>query len=483
MTLSCLPLLVGAYGAWHVQRSQRTASEALALNVGSMRAAEEIAIGIRDVRAHLDHFLLSGDPASLAEVPQLHREMDRWLAAAAHTAVTPREHELIAVLTRRYERFFAQLTRLARVPARARAGAVRVLIARANDILTPAQEYLDYNEEEISRSSAANQRTARRLIVGLLLLGVCGPVSGLLAGYGIAWAVHRSVVRLSVPVRDAAGKLNGVVGPLTVSGPLTATLSLEELEESLRCLADQVGAVVERLQQSQREALRAEQLAAVGQMAAGLAHELRNPLTSMKILVQSAAAGSGGLAGRDLGVLEEEITRLEALTVSLLDFARPPQPHKRPFEVRALVEDTIELLSGRAGQRDVRLECDLPATPVWLQADLGQVRQVVLNLVLNALEASADGTAVRVRLAPAPPPSRPGEAGHGVEITVEDSGSGLPADLGRDIFAPFVSTKPTGLGLGLSICKRITEAHGGRIVAADRPGGGARFAVHLPAGG
>src|SRR5260370_9425923 len=132
--------------------------------------------------------------------------------------------------------------------------------------------------------------------------------------------VRGAVVRLSVPVGDAAGKLSQVVGPLVVSaGP-----GLEELETALHRVAAQVGAVVERLQQSQREALRAEQLAAVGQMAAGVAHELRNPLMSMKILVQSAAdrGPAAGLAGRDLTVLEEEITRLEQLTTTLLAVAR-----------------------------------------------------------------------------------------------------------------------------------------------------------------
>src|SRR5262249_39203826 len=153
------------------------------------------------------------------------------------------------------------------------------------------------------------------------------------------------------------------VGPLVVSGGA----GLEDLEAALHGVAGQVAAVVERLQQSQREALRAEQLAALGQMAAGFAHELRNPLMSMKVLVQSAASRGGrALTGRALAVLEEEITRLEGLTTTFLDFARPPRPEKRPFDLRALLEETAELVAGRAGQWDVRVECDLPAAPLWV---------------------------------------------------------------------------------------------------------------------
>src|SRR5262245_20671088 len=160
--VSCLPLVLGACSAWAVHRSQRDACAALALNVRSMRAAEEVAIGIRDVRAQLDRYLLTGDEACLTDIPHLHRETDRWLAEARRPAVTPRERELVADLTGRYERLFEELGGLdTKEPGRRRA-AVRGLIRRTGEILRPAQEYLDYNEEEIQRSSEENQRVAGR---------------------------------------------------------------------------------------------------------------------------------------------------------------------------------------------------------------------------------------------------------------------------------------------------------------------------------
>jgi signal transduction histidine kinase len=472
MALSCLPLLVGGAAAWYVYQAQQAASENLAFDVGSIRAAEELAIGFRDVRSLLERYLLTGDAGCLEAALRLRRETDRWLDEARRDAASDREKELIAEFTDGYESFFRGVGRLKDdTPPDERPAAARALIAQASEVLVPSQEYLDINEEAIQQGSAENLRTAERTALGLLLLGVCGPAAGLLAGYGVSRAVHRSVVRLSVPVRDAAGKLSQIVGPVAVA----SGLSVEGLEATLRRMAGQIGAVVGRLQQSQREALRAEQLAAVGQMAAGVAHELRNPLTSMKILVQSAAdrGPAGGLAGRDLAVLEEEITRLEQLTTTLLDFARPPQVEKRAFHAQTLLEDTVDLVSSRAAQRDVRIDCDLPAEPVWMEADAGQVRQVVYNLLLNALEALQDGGSVRLALE---------AAGRWVVVRVTDTGPGLPAGLGDDVFTPFVSTKPTGIGVGLSICKRIAEAHGGAITAADRPGGGAVFTVRLPAG-
>jgi two-component system sensor histidine kinase HydH len=300
---------------------------------------------------------------------------------------------------------------------------------------------------------------------------VCGPVSGLLAGYGISRAVSRSIVRLSVPIRDAAGKLNEIVGPIT----LAARWGLEELEGVLQVIAERIGAVIARLQQSEREAREAEHLAAVGQMAAGIAHELRNPLMPMKILVQAAAERepSPGLDGRDLAVLEHEIGRLEHSIQTFLDFARPPRLEKRTFDIALVLPRVVDLLAARAAQQGVRIECRVPGRPVEVLADANQIRQVVLNLLLNALDATPHGGSVRLEL-------QEEEGRRWLKLRVSDTGCGLPAGLGPRIFEPFVSTKETGLGLGLSICKRIVEAHEGEIRAADRPGGGAVFTVRLP---
>ena len=139
---------------------------------------------------------------------------------------------------------------------------------------------------------------------------------------------------------------------------LSPDWDVESLDILLRRMADEVGTVVERLERSQREVLRAEQLAALGQLAAGLAHELRNPLTSMKILVQSAVerGESAGLSGRPLAVLEEEIVRLEGSIQAFLDFARPPAPEKRRFDLDKVLEGKLDLISARAALTSVAID-------------------------------------------------------------------------------------------------------------------------------
>ncbi len=482
MALSLVPLAGGVVAAWLVQRSQKDASDALIRNVASMRAAEELVIAFHDIRAQLHLYLLTRQRSHLENIPRLRPGTDRWLDATERTAVTQSERELIDRIKAGYQHFFTDFQHLVsasrtedHLDARVRALADEVL---TEEILQPAQDFLDLNEREIEADNANNERVLERMVVGLLLLGVCGPLSGLLAGFGIARAVSHSIVRLSVPIRDAAGKLNEIVGPIT----LAARWELDELEDVLHTIAERIGTVIERLEQSERDARRAEHLAAVGQMAAGIAHELRNPLMPMKILVQAAAerSPSPGLDGRDLAVLEQEITRLERSIQLFLDFARPPQVEKRTFDVGETLAQILNLLAPRAQQKGVRLECRRPEQPIRIEADAGQVRQVILNLLLNALDATGlDGTIV-VEIAAEPPVATEGASARWFTLRVSDTGRGLPVGLGQRIFEPFVSTKETGLGLGLSICKRIVEAHEGEIEAADRPGGGAIFTVRLP---
>jgi signal transduction histidine kinase len=480
--VSLLLLGVGVGAAWYVEQMQRRVSETLLVNVSSMRAAEEVEILIREVRTQFDHFLITGERKSLQPNPTFRAETDRWLTVAERRSVTDHERELTARARRGYQRFLAELDQIPKEPTN---DGLKVRVRRLIDevlvreILEPIHTYLDFNEEEVEKSVSENQTLAGWLVFGLLLLGICGCGAGLAVGFGIARGVSRSLIQLRVPIRAAAGQLEAVVGPVD----FPAGMDLHHLEGVLRAIAEQIGAVVERLRRSEREVLRNEQLAAVGQMAAGMAHELRNPLTSMKLLVQAALSRDDspndqdgpaglGLRGRQLRVLEEEIVRLEGLIHSFFQFAQPPRPERSEVELRGLVEQAVALVAPRAARRGARVECLAPDGPVRALVDPGQMRQVLLNLLLNALDAVADGGVVRAALQVEP--------GGRLRLEVSDTGCGLPAGLGDTIFTPFVTTKETGLGLGLSICKRIVEAHGGAIRAADRPGGGAVFSVLLP---
>lgn len=471
IAVGVLVLAIDGYAGWQIHHTQRETSQALMDHVSSMRAAEDLEIRMRDVRNVLNRYLRTRDRTHLDAIPSARGDVDTLLARARELAATSEELAMLDVVERGYLHFFAEIDRLApQAPREQALAAMGELIdsLMADEIFRPARDYVEHHRDEVAAAAAANRAWADRMGLGLLALGVCGCLAGLVAGFGIARGLSRSIVQLSVSIHGAADKLEGVVGPLTVRD----VDSFEGLERSVAALSRQVESVVARLQEREREVLRGEQLAAVGQLAAGLAHELRNPLMPIRLLVQAAAErfDDGGLSQRDLAVLDEEITRLDRSIQMFLDFARPPRLDRRTFDVREIVDQTVELLRGRAARQRATIELALPSQPVSVFADAAQIRQVVLNLLLNALDSIPGGGTIDVAV----------RDGDEAEIEVVDSGNGIPDELLARVFEPFVSTKDSGSGLGLSICKRIAQAHGGRIVAANQPGRGASLRVWLP---
>ena len=432
---SVLLLAIGVVAAWLVQQWQTRVSRVLQENVSAMRAAGELEIRVQELRTSLEHFRTSGDPQHREAMRGLRTEMEHWVIEAVRWSNSPREDELVAQARQGWEKWWEDLDRITdHPPAQRQSDCERLEDVLTREIQAPTHAFLVVNEEEAEQSVRDTQISAGWLVFGLLLVGTCGGGAGLVTGFALARRF------------------------------------------------------IERLQRSERAALHAEQLAALGHLAAGMAHELRNPITTIKILVQAAlmenefgACDEGhsffvpGLAGRDLNVVEEEITRLEGFVQSFLDFGRPPLLERRVVEVCALVQQTLEVVAGRAAAADVTVAFTSSAKSIHMVLDPGQFRQVVLNLVLNALDAVKAGGRIDVRLEQDPQGT--------LRLQVADNGCGLPPKLGSRIFEPFTTSKDTGLGLGLSICKRIAEAHGGTITGTNRVEGGAVFVVSLPVPG
>jgi signal transduction histidine kinase len=474
-----LLLALGVVAAWQVDAWQKMVAGELRANVSGIRAGEELEILVREARTGLDSYLISANPKSLDEVRELRDKTEQWLAEAERWTKAPEKRHLMERARNGNNRFWNELDRIRKsgepnsMPDQVRALIDTTLVP---EVLNPAHEYLDLSEEEVEASIARHQMFADRLVYALLLLGVCGSACGLFAGFGLARGLSRRLIQLSVLIRDAAGRLDVGVEPINISPG-----QLGQMENVLRQIAERVTAIVAELQQRESKMRQAEQLAAVGQLAASMAHELRNPLTSMKILVQTAMTGShdgkfsgterAGLRDRDLVILEDEINRLDLLIQSFLDLARPPKLEKQTMDIRLLAQQTCQFVVRRAAP-SVSVNCRVPLAPAYAAVDPGQLRQVLLNLLLNSLDAVAGRGQVSVTVED--------PADEWIKLHVSDTGCGLPSNLAGRLFEPFATTKETGLGLGLSICKRIMEAHGGSITGGNRPGGGAVFTLRLP---
>ena len=252
-----------------------------------------------------------------------------------------------------------------------------------------------------------------------------------------------------------------------------------------RELAERLAETNRRLEQAQAEARRSERLAALGQLSAGLAHEIRNPLGVIKgsaeILTQKLQA-SDELARELAGYISTEVNRLGALVTEFLDFARPLHAQLRPADLIALLDRVLQIVADRfAGKgRPVRVERRYPGGLPLVPLDESLCEQAFLNLVQNAYEAMQDqnkdeGGVLRVEVRPTIQNER-----QGVELRLADTGPGVPEEMREEIFNPFVTTKKTGVGLGLSIVSKIMDGHQGTIHVENAPEGGAVFTLFFP---
>jgi two-component system, NtrC family, sensor histidine kinase HydH len=235
-----------------------------------------------------------------------------------------------------------------------------------------------------------------------------------------------------------------------------------------------------KLAEAQEEARRSERLAALGQLSAGLAHEIRNPLGVIKgsaEMLSRKLQGADSVAAELAGYISSEVNRLNGLVSRFLDFARPLKPELQVQELIPILERALQAGELRWPQSKVVVRREyVPALPQVL-VDAGLCEQVFANLITNAYEAMPDGGTLTLTVAPGLSDGRPG-----VTIEIEDSGSGISPELHGQIFNPFFTTKKTGVGLGLSIVSKIVDDHRGWIRVMNTTGKGACFQVFLPAG-
>ena len=472
--ISLLLLIVGVSGAWYVQRLQRQTSKVLNQNVASIRAAEELNLYLLQVRFELNQFLIEGKYHRIGHAKEIKPKINEWLSKASELANSSEEQESLAAIREGLMRLFAKLNQLSQSsdsPDLRKEVEFLVEEELSKNILPSATYYLNINEQKLEASNRENQEFADRLILALLLLGTCGAIAGLVTGYGVASTVSRSIVKLSLPLKDVAGQLNEVVGPVTMS----ANPEIEDLENALNTVSGEVASVIQQLQDRQSEVIRADQLAALGQLSAGLAHELRNPLMCMTVLVQSALTDqTRTLDESDLHVLNDEMQRLDRLLQEFLNFARPAKMEFSRIDLRKLAEQTADFLLAKATQVGIKIKVITPNAPVTVLADDKQLRQLILNLLLNSIDATSTQGTIELDLSIDPHDERY------CLLIIRDEGNGLGPEALNRAFEPFFSTKNEGLGMGLVTCKRIAEAHQGELSIANGLEKGAIITVRLP---
>ena len=251
----------------------------------------------------------------------------------------------------------------------------------------------------------------------------------------------------------------------------------EQLKASHEMLGLEVNRLRVELEGKNRELRRRERLVALGELAAGVAHEIRNPLGGIRLFASMLARDLKELPDslRVVNKIIQGVGSLESIVTGILDFARPPEPEPGRVRLDVLAREVVELAAERIERSHVNVTIGDELAGVMLVSDGRLLQRALLNLVLNAVEAAGRG-------------DRQGEVAFALTevsedhlvLAVADNGPGIPAELLDRIFNPFFTTRDTGTGLGLAIVHQIVESLGGSIRASNRAEGGAEFAMRLP---
>ena len=248
----------------------------------------------------------------------------------------------------------------------------------------------------------------------------------------------------------------------------------QELKAFSQQMEEKIQKTTADLRKTEAQLIRSDKLAALGQLAAGIAHEIRNPLTSINILIHSLTENfpSGNSSMEDLKVIEEEINRINEIVDQFLRFAKPAPPLLGKAEVLSIFEETLQLLRPQIEKQRILVHKEFQPLPRILM-DRKQMKQAILNLLLNAVQAMPKGGHLALK-------GHIPEEDRWVQLSIQDSGVGIPGQDIDKLFDPFFSTKEGGMGLGLSIAHRIIDQHDGKIEVESAPGKGTLFTVWLP---
>lgn len=461
----------GLVTLWHNAAMDSLLNSLMEKNVASYHAAEELQTALLQQKGYLTYYFLDGNPAWLKEIGHYNRTFEDWLEKARKSAYTEAMQEIIAQIDAQYHQYVIARERVISLYREGqREGGAKLhweIRQQFVDILNLCQRYKLTHEFAISRVRTESQARARFINAFALVAVPMVAVLGVLLAYIL-------IKQILGPIRQLA------LSTAPASPGRRVPDEVEALSSRVHSLIEDVDQAQIELERSQEHLLQSGKWAMVGKLAAGVAHSIRNPLTSvnMRLFSLKRSLAMSSSQQEDFEVISEEIRHIDSIVRNFLEFSRPPKLKVQRVSPSDVVNMTLVLLRYRleSYEVEVKLIRDHRLPKIW--ADPDQLKEVLVNLVLNACEVMVNGGVITIREEENLEPP----LGPAVVIRVSDNGPGIPESVQDKVFQPFFSTKEEGTGLGLSIATRIIEDHGGRLELESRKNEGATFIISLPLG-
>jgi signal transduction histidine kinase len=431
--------IYGLLSAW--QRVQQVETKLTSSQIERFQLASEVRRELQNLNNSMLRYALMRDARQWAQFEQASGDLDRWIddhdpsLNPRSPLTTKDERQVFKELNRAYDDYLgsARAVHSNTLPALVSSGQLAQLDAfnaqaeRMRDLVRQLTDAHRAAEKEFLADASASLASLRGILIASVVM-----LLALVAAMG--WVIYHDMI---APLRT-------------------------------------------KLVHSQTLLEKQEKLVTLGTLAAGIAHEIRNPLTSLKARLYTLEKHLQVVpaAKKDTDIINAEISRLEHIVQDVLSFARPSDPKLENFAADTLLREVQGLMSPTLESRGVQLVVE-SSPELLICADSGHLKQVLINLVRNAAEAidGAGTVTLRTRTARAPLGDRETDA---VVLEVSDTGEGIPPEVEKRLFDPFFSTKETGTGLGLPIAARIVQRHGGMLQYQTRPGYGTTFGVVLP---
>lgn len=459
----CVLLLFGAALAVELVTLQRIAAAEAdvdrydqAKHAGHMAAAQ-----VREQYIHQAHTLIEFGEAHLAHYEKVVVATRAAIEHLETVAETPEDQQVAAEIARLAAQNDADFHDKV-VPA-IRRGERDDVAQLGDELEAVVDQVVDLNtrlNDDLERRSVAARERAERLRNQAVAAAIaCFALAIVLAAALGLW-LTRAIGRRIEILRQGARRVG--------AGDLSARIALSGADE-LAELGAAFDHMAESLAREQAALVRSQKLASIGQVAAGVAHELNNPLAVILGYTKLLRREPGAHA-EELAIIDDEARLCQRIVAALLDLARPQRLDVQPLDLGKLAREAVERLAdaGALTQRSVEVRAD---TSVVVPADAGRLRQVIANVVINAAEATAPNGRITIEA------RTDGDCG---TLTVTDDGPGIAETVRGQIFDPFVTTKPRGTGLGLAIAQAIVDAHGGRIAVSSSGEHGTAVCLHLP---
>lgn len=470
--LLALSLAGGGFTAWYAISIKNIFAQSEAARQ-PVESALRLQSALASERGHATYYLLDGDESWLNRLNERVQEFERWLDEARRHADSAEARALVNQIDSAHLRSIeARRQAVGLFREGRRDDAIALLVKNRGEyasISSACEQLADLYKAGMDASRTGILERVEALTTAAAALT---PLVMLLGG-ALSLILVSQILR---PLRELAIDEDPAAAGAT-PWPLN---EVEALERRLRSLRQSRDETISQLEESRERVMQQEKLAMVGKLAAGVAHSVRNPLTSvkMRLFALNRTLQLDEHQREDFEVISDEIRHIDAIVQNFLEFSRPPKLRKQTASPSDVVDMALLLMRHRLdGYRiEVRVEREERLPPMML--DVEQFKEALVNHLVNACEAMPGGGQMTIReeygnLRP---------LGDVAVIRLTDSGPGVPPELVEEVFQPFFSTKEEGSGLGLAISRRVAEEHGGRLIVTSGEGRGASFTYTLPYG-